>query len=170
MGTVSEKIEETVKEEGKVVEMTPTPKEETPKALSPDEKVLAAAEVIKEKRASEENAARDEAMLVLKEKYGLGKEELKQCQDVEKDLNDPEKGIKTLIDALDFYKNSELTNNQFAFLAINTNSMNNMLRMQMDRLQADVQAARQEVNALMQAAAVSMGMKKSIEKNPTTEE
>jgi len=98
-------------------------------SFSPEEqKIMDEATKIQEKKLAEFKKEEDKVIAELTEKFGLTREAIDEAISVEATLSSPDTGITTVIEAIEFYKKSELTVGQITFLAITTNSRANHLQ------------------------------------------
>ena len=169
MGTVSgETPKETPKTKapkgkGKVIGMAPLPK------LSPGEKeVMDKAIAIQNKQQAEQQAEEDKIIAELVAKFGLGKDEINSAAEFEKDLSSPETGIKSVVEAMDYYK--EMTKAQAMFLAITSNSRGNQLQATLNEYARKLDDVEKQLEAILIAQALELEAKDSVLEITTEEQ
>jgi hypothetical protein len=106
-----------------------------------------------QKKFQAENEA---AMVELEAEFGLTKEQIQACMDLEVFLSNPSSGVTTLIGAMTHYRDKKMTEGQILFMAVNANSRANMFRNDAEHFHQEHQKVSQQLNAMMSLTKMKM--------------
>lgn len=162
---MSDEIKEPIEGAGKIVEMKPIIEspEELKARMDAEMKVLDEADKIKAERNEKLKAEEELIKAELKEKFGLDVDSLQACKDLEKSLGDPELKITTLSAAIQHYKDAGLTADQYAFMAVNSNSRANLYANELNYLENEIKNLNTIVSQLQGSTAPAEAHKQPME-------